>query len=105
MGRKMLVHIQFKLSVGFYLIITEKHTQTCRDVRLAAKLQAFRSDGTKIVRRRGTAGTRPCAIKSSLHFCHIQSNQFFFVFVFYKEYEFYGWSAAAIWSCVAKYVS
>lgn len=89
MGRKMLVHIQFKLSVGFYLIITEKHTQTCRDVRLAAKLRAFRGGGTKIVRRRGMAGTRPCAIKSSLHFCHIQSDQgFFFVFFVLKSMNF-----------------
>lgn len=84
----MLVHIQFKLSVGFYLIITEKHTQTCRDVRLAAKLQAFRSDGTKIGRCRGMAGTRPRAIKSSLHFCHIQSNQFFFFVLFLKSMNF-----------------
>lgn len=71
MRGKMLVHIQFKLSVGLYLIITEKSAHKHPEMFGSLSSCERLTDGPNLVLCGVGTAARPHVIKSGLHFCHI----------------------------------
>ncbi len=70
----MPVQMQFRLkyfSVGFYLIITEKHKHP-GVFGFVSSCEHFYSDRPKIFICLVTNATCPYGIKTSLHLCHIR---------------------------------